>query len=427
MNLSPTLIAKPTILTEEQQKEIANFIYEYAKGVDTNYKTINKYWSYYNDEIDPTRFDYLTKIGDYELPSKPVHIPLQRHLIDSLVSQQARRPFSFSICSVDQESIIGKYNDKIKDIGNAYDMTIRGKVTDLLTQRQQLEMQLSKMQQIANPQPDESGQVSPEAQQQAMQVQEQLPMIQTQMSQIFEKFDAEITLSSDQLEEINVRNTYTNKDVNEDLAQKVLLKLRQTLDIEKKSTANFRVQQVTGKQYYFVDYVEGHKFPIFETVDPIKVRYPKIESVKWVQEGPWCAIEDRITMDQLEMLYGEEIRKKYGDTKMKNLGAGYSIGNRNTFVSTPGHGALYVGQNDYSYSSAEDTSQSISRWRVFFKVNQRVRIKKSPNPHIKGKSFTHFIEGSKHFLNSDEYKFSNGYYVNRTNPTDSVKVSSADE
>jgi hypothetical protein len=416
MSISKQLMAKPTILTDAEQKTVSEHIYNLAKASQingTDLENMKMNWNYYNDIFDEQKFKYLTKIGNYDLPAKLRHIPMQRHYIDLLVSQQSHRPFAFSIHSIDEESVKGRYYRVIDGIMNVIKKNIKIRVSELLMQKQQIEMKLQQLQQLLNKEP--------ETQDEAMQlesIRQQMPMIQSQYQMIIEELEDGANISQDELNDVERKMTYDEKDMKEELAQKILLKLRKNLNIEKKSIANLRNQCVTGRQYYYVDYISGHKYPIFEIVDPQKVVFPKIDSIDWVQEGPWCGIMDRISYEQFEIMYSEDFKKRHGIEKYDSLmkANGYEYGQNATFASTPGYGAVLVGSGDYNYDS--NSNNTLERTRIWFKVNQRIRIKKSVNPYLQGKYFRHFIDAEKYLIDKDDYTYSNGFYFSKSNSTE---------
>ena len=73
-------------------------------------------WKYYFNEPDEEKHQFLLTTGDNNrLPVYYYHIPLQRTLIDTLVSQQVNRPYNFSIALSDKDSVSSKYENQIKE------------------------------------------------------------------------------------------------------------------------------------------------------------------------------------------------------------------------------------------------------------------------------------------------------------------------
>ena len=145
----------------------------------------------------------------------------------------------------------------------------------------------------------------------------------------------------------------------------------------------------------------------------MKVVFPQISGIKYVQDGPWVAIKDAISYEQVASVYGDEFIEKYGDKALKELEENpIQFESSNAFLATP-DGALYNSNDLYSGTSM---SQNIERIRFYIKVPRKIYIKKSPNPYEPGKEFTHFISPDKEIIDITEYKFKNGYYINKKNP-----------
>ncbi|MCK9576821.1 MAG: hypothetical protein M0R51_12940, partial [Clostridia bacterium] len=62
-------------------------------------------WMYYYNKPDKRKYEYLMKRGNAQLPIYTVHIPCQRPIIDSLISQQGKRTWQFTTHAVDKQSI----------------------------------------------------------------------------------------------------------------------------------------------------------------------------------------------------------------------------------------------------------------------------------------------------------------------------------
>ena len=71
-------------------------------------------WSYYNNNPNKKKYEYLIKKGDARMPMYTVHIPCQRPICDVLISQQAKRTWQFTVSAVDRDSLKAKWEAKQK-------------------------------------------------------------------------------------------------------------------------------------------------------------------------------------------------------------------------------------------------------------------------------------------------------------------------
>ena len=351
-----------------------------ARGTGQSKRNDEIAWDYYNGKIDPKKFKYLTEVGDFALPAKLRHISIQRPPINLLASQQSRRPFVFSVVAIDEESVKEKFKNQFVYVIKQLQLKVKEQQAvfqvgykKLQQQRQMIEQQLQR-----EPQSEEELQ-----QMQALQA--QLPEIETAMGQMQEEFEERLKLGKEELEKIQDYLTYDYKELKEMLAQKSMKKIRQTHRLKEHSVSFFVDKIVTGKGFFLVDYDVANKKLIYESLDSMRVHYPSIEGVKYVQEGPWVVVEDWISFSNVIDMYGDA--KELNDDVMKELEyyKEYSAGDE-------------VGQpNANVYTGARTYSNGINRKRIWWKSPRKVFVKYSPNKHKEGEFFRHFI--------NDETKF----------------------
>lgn len=414
---------------KEWIKENALRITRSASVKDIDYKNEKTYWDYYNNTPDTKKHEFLRKVGEnIELPVYYYHIPLQRTLVDSLLSQQVNRPFNFSVSMTDKDSLKDKYRNQLKEylefaMGNA-----EKKVTLLTDTAQQIQEQVQQLEQSVQEgqmqlqQQQEAGQQpDPKQIEQLQMMAQQLPLIKKQAEQQLKLIEKQNIITNEEIEHIKQNQILSWKDIKEIIAQKTLIKLRQELKIESKSTKNLLSKLVTGKERYFVYYDGKTDLPQYEVLNPINVIYPYIEGVDNISKGPWVKIRERMSYHQIISNWGEEIEEAYGSKAMNDLSAyaHFNI-NNGTFVSTPLNGAIFTSAMDSTF--ADNSGVTVDR--IFFKANRKQMIKYSPNINSEGDLFRHFIEPTKELLKKEDYKYKtypdeNGvkkeYYINKKN------------
>lgn len=407
---------KPNLMIPENQKNekwIKGMIAYYNRMGGNSQERLQdmQCWRYYNNEVSSKRFDYFLKVGTEHLPAYPRHVPLQRTLIDILVSKQLYRPFPFSVFLADKNSVNEKWITIIKSY--LFDMAnfMEQKRYQVEATMGQIDHQTQQLQQFLQAQPENEEQAM-----QQQQLQQSLPSIMGKLDMARRAIEKEGMLTAKQKQELDYYYRYTYKDYKEHLAQKILLKLRNELNIKRVSKEVFLSKRVTGKGYYFVDIIDGEKYPRFESVIPSKITFPKISGIRKVQDGPWVKMSENLSFQQVVTEFGEEIEKRYGKEALDNLET-MSIDSANTayFKSTP-NGDLDV-TNKYGpnvYSGTNDGSGILVE-RVYFKCPRVISIKYSPNKHNPGEFFRHFIDKHKIPINGDNYNYSNGYYVDKNN------------
>lgn len=426
---------EPELLVEERQKtkswlEEHIKYYSQVSNANANQKTNDiTCWQYYNNKTEVAKFEYLTSMGNYHLPSQIRHIPLQRTNCDILTSQKLYRPFVYDILVADRASMEEKYQFKIQGITNIIMNATERKNHTQMAELEKIDAQFQKIAQVLQQQPQQPQQptqdMSSEQQQQLMeanaQLQQQQQVLQEVMPDLKHQFDYmkealqdKIEFTERELGEIKLFNTNKKKDIKEIVAFNVSKELRRTLKIANESNKSFLSDVVTGRTAFYVDIEENTRKPVFRALNIMKVYYPSVDGIEWIQDGPWVKIEDGISFQQLVSLYGEEFKTKYSTADLNKLQDRDSIQN-GTFTAVPGGGAVLV---DELYSGSSVQSSAITRERIWFKVPRKIYVKYSPNPWVQGEYFRKFLDADKIVIDEEEYKYSKedgGYYINKKN------------
>ena len=372
-------------------------------------------WNYYNNKPDGKKYDFLRKTGEgHELPVYYYHIPLQRTLVDILVSQHSQRPFNFSVVAVDNQSVEDKYMNLIETyVTTAYEeMTNR---TEMISQiEQQIQQKVQEIQDKLQQQP-----TTPEEQQQFQQLKQMMPMIQQQADQQIKQLEKAKLLTDDMIDQIKREKYTTKKDFKETIAQKTLQYLRKELAIKQKSVEAIKCRFVTGKVRTLVNLEEGIKLPEYRILNPINVTYPLVEGINNICDGPWVKIREKMTVDQIKSNWNEEITKKYGADALDYFEYNAEDITVGTFVSTPGYGAIFTGG---VYSPGLSTSGGVTVDYIWIRSQRKQIVKYSPNPYEVGEVFTHFVSPSKEIIKKEDYKYKTvvdensvkkSYYINK--------------
>jgi hypothetical protein len=361
-------------------KKTALALASMAKGSGKSKRNDEIAWDYYNGKIDREKFKYLTHVGDLKLPSVMRRISIQRPPINLLRSQMSRRPFVFSTVVIDEESVKEKFKNQFTFILKQIESHVREQHMIFEIQYKKLVQQEQQIMQMLQKEPE-----SEEEAMQIAQLRQQLPEIETSIRFIKEEFERKLTLTQEEMENIEEMLKYSYKDIKEILAQKGVKKLREVHNTNDERLSYFTDKIVTGKGCYYVDFIPRSKNIIFRSLDSMQVHHPSIPGVKWIEEGPWALIEDWISYSQLIDEHGDS--KELTEEVMKKLEyyKEYSAGNE---VGMP---------NANVYTGAKSHQNGINRKRIWWKSPRKIFIKKSPNKHQEGKEFRHFINDEKLF------------------------------
>jgi hypothetical protein len=363
-------------------------------------------WKMYHNNFEDEQYDYLRKFGSYVLPSQVRRIPLQKHFVKLLVSQEARRQAFFSIVAIDEDAQEERFEKKASNYIQSFLLKLKKASSVRSKNLQEMESALSQMREKVNsfqPQTEEDyGKMK-----EAIKV---LSQFEIEVIDTREFIKLEDIFDDRDIEELEKYNMYTDQDWKEERVQKLQAKLIEKLRIRAKRITAFERRCVIGRSAYYVDCLPGMADPVFETLNSMMVNYPEIDDVKFIQDGPWVTIRDIISYDQIVAMYGDKIEKKYGEESLKSIENNPNYESTAVFLATK-EGALLSEQNIYKGNS--EIGQKYERVRVWFKSQRKVAIKTSKNPE--GQEFKHDLDPYRETINKADYTYRNGYYVSKKN------------
>lgn len=377
-------------------------------------------WQYFNNNPDKRKYEYIYKRGKALMPVTAVHIPCQRPICDALISQQTKRAFQFTTRTTDQDSLNAKFNERM----NAFLRTEQANRKAIFEQyadfRFEMEMQMQQIQQMLQQEPQNE-----EEQQMIQEIAQQLPYIEREYQKALREIAEQEAITQEEQDKINHFYSYSYKDIRETISQKMMVNVRTEHNVARKGLRSLKNTIVTGKPMYICYYDDTTGKFVYDTLNALNVRYPKIQGIEYIQDGPWVSVIDTISHVDFKEKYKKLIEKEYGtiinddysDTLNKNNGV---------FVSTPGFGAVYTG--GLGEDGNVQFESGITREKIWFvDVDEySFTITKNMKEDAMVKKFIHQIPINKIALDRTKYRYKkidvNGsteeYYINRNNKED---------
>ncbi len=376
-------------------------------------------WQLYNNTSDTKEFEYLRKVGAYELPSKIRRTPVQRAKANSIISQKARKESKFSVKITDKNSVMQKNERIFHMIAYLMGSELTQKRSGIEAQVMQIDQQIAELQQMVN--------VEPKTEEEAAQIEavkRQIPFAMLNLNTAKEQLGVGITLAQEEIDEVYKFIKEDYKDIIEEYGEKINTKLERELNLHRKSVDNFINKIVVGREYYYVDYEKGNKKPTYEVINAMKVVYPFIEGVRSVQYGPWCGYDEAMSKEQIKRAFS---LSKSQIEKLDSIDDNYMSSQEGTFVVGPGH-AVVLDSDATSGGNKEYVNKQagIEVKRRWWKAQERLTAMLSPNKYEEGKHFVNFIKDKK-VLSTDKYKWDNSKrkYVSRTDDKDTWEKNEA--
>jgi len=355
------------------------------------------HWKLFFNKYNPKDYSYFTSIKgkekgkevEYTYPAKFRWIPIQRKNLNVLISTQELRPFIYNISVSDQAGINRKFHAQAMGMVNYMFNAYKEYDSNFIAKLETLNMQKQQMQQMVQKQPENEQEAL-----QQQQLQMQMPFINSKISVIESQLENQKIFSSDKLEKLNEFFTYEAKDFVEVTAQYIALKIQKETDFKSESNRSFVSRLVTGKPAYYVNHERGDVSVTIKSLDSFSIIYPRIENVKWIQEGPWVAIKEQYSYSDVVRLYGDLLTS----TEIKSLktkGGGSYF--HPVFASTnpseedhQGSGALLIQDGNYFNGSFND--ESVEVLKIWYKLEKKLYARISINKYNPARPHIHFVD-----------------------------------
>lgn len=367
------------------------------------------YWNRYNSSF-AERFNYLTKVGEFDLPMQERNVPLQRRLLDLLVAKKTRRPFSYSVYMDGEDIRKKKIDDKVRGFIDHAIMRSEEAAFEKDMRIDALDQQMSQIQQMVGQAQESGQQIPPEQMLQMQQFIKQLQFVRSNMNK-------QKVLNDEVVEEYNMLLKNSPKEILEKIVTRYMKYLQRTIDFNSISTYQFRNRVVTGHQNYLVAKFDSEK-PIIKGLKSHNVFYQKGGEKKHINEKDWAYYSETMSFTQVLENFSEEFIDKYGMTKLLSLRDMYSPSTPDAHMwALPDGGAIFG--NQFTTGEGEvSTDKVISIKWVWFRAGVPISRKVSIDKH--GNEHKHIVV-NKTLIRKEDYKYSKGVYYNKKDEKNSYK------
>lgn len=340
---------------------------------------------YFDGKINESDFDYLRKIDDYELPAKVRHIPIVRQNLNTLISQETRRGFNFKAFAIDEESLNKRLNEKAEDYIRLITNNIQNKFIVYQTQDQLLDQKRQQIDAMLQQQPQDDQQAQ---QQQALR--DTYPLIVAELDRGKKMLEREIYISKKEQEKIESYYRYEHSDFVEMKANKILKYAAISTDvgIKYQMKSGFTDRLVTGKELYFVDLIDGNKFPVFKRLHPYNVYWSGDGENEWVQDGQWAAVNYKMSPSSIVDWFGPHLE----NTDMAIIASYASRIDYGQMKTARNTGAVFSDPGETNLYGGTKLINGIDVWWTYWKSSRKIQIKFTPNKYLPGKYHRHFID-----------------------------------
>ena len=383
------------------EKTALNLVKQNSISIYNDHKDM---WDRYNSSFRD-RFDYLTKVGEFDLPMQERNIPLQRRLLDLLIAKKTRRPFQYSVYIDSKEVRERKLDDRIRSF---VDFSINSSEQAAMIKGMQIDGISKTMQQIQSmiQQQQEQGQQIPP---------EQMGQIEQFMNQLaFAKkgFEKQKVLTDEVVEEFNMLSKNNPQEILERIVTKYMKYLQRVIDFNSLSTYQFRNRVVTGHQNYMVAKF-GSNRPVIKSILTSNIVYQKGGDSRYIQEKDWVYYDEKMSFTQILENFSEQLVLKYGQNSLMKMRDSYSPNTSDSHMwALPDGGAIFDMSDINESGDTVSNDKIVSVKWVWFRAGVPISRKISTDKH--GNTHKHIISNKK-LINKDDYKYVKGKYIHKKN------------
>jgi hypothetical protein len=399
----------------ESIKEVAKYIIENNQ----NYNSVEREmaiedWNRYYSNFD-SRFNYLTKIGQFNLPVIERKIPLQKRYIDFLVSKKNRRPFKYNVYIDSEEFRKTTYDEELHVFINYVLMRSKS-----LSHENQLKiMQIDKKVKELNSMLAEQEKAAQEGGTQVDPIlYEQVEQFNMSLQMVKDELNSQLINGKEIIDDYTIESSMTPNAILEKILTKFLKYVERVLKFNKISTNSFKSKIITGATAYMVAKFNNGEFFLRE-IKHSMITYPKDSTNTSINKKDWAYYTELMTPAQLDEFFGDELRDNYGSEIINVINSGYNINKgSNQMFALPDGGAVF-GDTNYGNNYSNDRKVTV-KWLWFrgsFPVSRKTVTDKNGIVH------KHIINDKK-VINIDDYIYKNNEYVNKKNKTEKYKKES---
>lgn len=376
-------------LTKEGRKNIVIALCQHGTNAYLQNRD-NISWEMFNNTGDTDEFKFLTEVGDFTLPAKIRRIPIQRTKANILLSQQSLRNPKYGLKTVDGAGVTKKLTLLYKALMMLFAQAANQKYRTIEFQLQQLDQQIEELQGVISQEPETSEQA-----QQQEEIRKMLPQIIYQTTMVKDNMAQAISMSKKERDEFLQKFENDYEDLYEVYAHKLLVKIREELDVPAVSLKNFRNKIVNGREYIYANFNWKTGELEYKSVSPSRITYPEIEDIDWTYNLPWVVVESFMTKEQIRKNFTLSTDELARLNKMDVSTSSES----GQFVTGPGQAVVL--DNDAPNSKKYiTTSSGISVKRVWWRADHKLKAIQSPNKFKEGGFFTNFLDADSDALDT---------------------------
>lgn len=353
-------------------------------------------WRLFYNQYNPKDYDYFTGIQGkdkdgqtirYKYPAKFRWIPVVRKNMNVLITTQELRPFVYDINVIDQPGMNRKFQNKAIGMATWMIQEYKSYEENYLNKLEMLNQQVQQATEILSKEPESKQ----EAEQQQM-LKIQMPFITNKVKVLQDQIENLDIFNKKRIEKVEKYFLYDAKDIVEEIAQKLALKIMKSTSFKEESNKCFTSRIVTGKPYYYVNHDPGNKNVTIKHIDEFSVHYPSISGIRWIQELPWVVIKERWSYNDIIRVYGhllsnDEIKDlKKSKKRLESNPVFVPIKKRD---GADGEGAILY-QNAVGYNGEYD-DESIEVARVWYVKERKLYARISPNKYNPARPHIHFV------------------------------------
>lgn len=333
---------------------------------------------------DQNSFNYLTKVGRFQMPARVRMINIVKPYFDILESTEATRPMPFVVYGVDDNTVQERADEKARKIVDTYLSRLDQKMEQIALVREKMRKQKE------------------EAVAQGLD-QSSLSSLELQLKRIEQDATRAEALIGQDIRELERQHTLTGKTARERKINDALAYLNQKYKFRQILSDGFRDQLIVDNQIYRINDVYEGMDPTFRRCSPSNIWYQADPNCQYLDEANWIVERRFVSPEVLISEYGGKMTDEQRSEVISRIPRRQTTSIDLNRGILDGLGGNAIGCSDSVYSGTTTISyDAIEVFEIEWKTVRKIHVKKSVDKKDPSVTHTHIISSESEYKPSDE-------------------------
>jgi len=338
---------------------------------------------YYGHQ-EQNSYNYLTRVGKYQMPARVRMINIVKPYFDILESTAASRPMPMRVYAVDENTIKERAKRRAEKIVDVYLRKIDAKAEQLSIARERIRRQ---REEAAQNQQDQTA----------------LMALEIQFSRIEKELSRDEILIGEELQEMERKRQLSEQTIRESKINDALTYLNNKYKYKDIFSEGFKDQLIVDNQIYRINDVYMGDDPSFRRCSPSNIWYQADPDSTYLDQANWIAERRYLSPEAIIAEYGGRLTSEQRSEIIKRFPRRQSVAVEIARGLFDGSGGSTTGCADDVYSGTMTiSSDAVEVFEVEWKTVRKVLARRSKDKKDESITHTHLISDERDFKAGDE-------------------------